>query len=314
MSEPDTETASDLYAEMTKKTVPVAEKPAPTAAGVKGRTPREGFLSAKDLAAAFKLNHQMAIAARERKSMRDDDLSDDESPARFKPIGPRRGARRNGGKIFLILVVLVWVVGAAVVLVYHPAWRAQIVAWVSRVSHGTPNTILPTPAGPVLPEKTDEPPTPPEGLASSTQPSDTQPVRQSPDTEPTAIVSPPPFVPLPTTAPSAVVPPVEPPAPLHVVDPTPPVPSTAPVAPPVVIHPETPPPTSTPTPEIPPAPLDVKAQAKLLYRKAKEAEFRNDLPEAIRYYQMIVDTIPSTAWPSSDIELRLQLAKKQLGQ
>jgi hypothetical protein len=303
---PEPDVRPELLGSTPRKPSLPAEKPVNAGIGAKGRPPRDGgFLSAKDLAAAFKLNHQMALAARELKGQGDDTpAKGDDAPSRYKPAvsGSRRGSRRMGGRLFLIVLVVAW---AVLIVWIVPSWHARVTAFWSRVSHAT-NSGVPAVAPVPAPEKTDEPPAAtdpaPEGLAPTTIP-----VEPPPATLP-AIREPAPANVIPSspaTAPGAS----EASSPVHPSPPAPaPVPPSAPpIPPPSAIAP---PPTTAQSPAA--VPLSANAQAKILYHQAMDAEIRSDMAEAARIYEEI-EKLPQDAWPS-DLELRLKLAKAQLKQ
>ena len=255
---------SDLFGSASsRKPAPPADKPSTAGPGAKARPRDGGFLSAKDLAAAFKLNHQMALAARELKGQ-GDDTSDkgDDAPSRYKPSvpGSRRGSRRTGRKLFVgVLVLAAW----AVAIVWMvPSWHARVTAFWSKLSHGS-NAA--TPFIPLVPppEKIEEPPaapdSSPEGLAPTTIPSNPPPATlpASPQTAPAIVIPPTPApTPAPTTAPAIIVAPrqprPEPPASIPAPSPAPaPIPSPSPTPAPI----RTPPPAVPATAPAPPFPF-----------------------------------------------------------
>ncbi|HWE04202.1 MAG TPA: hypothetical protein VG326_17480 [Tepidisphaeraceae bacterium] len=301
LSEPDIQTEAAAV----RKMPPPLEKPANASIGAKARPPRDGgFLSAKDLAAAFKLNHQMALAARELKGQGDEgSAKGDDTAPRFKSAGPapRRGSRRTGGKFFLVFLLLFWSVVAVVAV---PAWRAQAIAVWARISHGSKSAV-PTMPAVQIPERGEEPPAAttdpaPEGLAPSSVPIEPQPATlpAAPQTAPSDGVSA-----APTTAPVAAPAPApilaSPPAPVRSSPPATTLPAAAPPAPTTAAAPVD-------------SPLSPNAQAKILYHQAMDAEFRNDMAGAVRIYEQI-EKLPQDAWPS-DLELRIKLDKAQVKQ
>lgn len=274
----------------------------------RGKTRDGGFLSPKDLATAFKLNHAMALAAKERKSHGDDasaSRADDNAGSRFKPIasGSRRGGRKSGGRIFLVLVLLVWAIVLGMVV--NKPWRSHAMDFLSRITTSKAKPAATTPLPPP-----GEPPTIPEPSNESVLP---PPI--IPETQPTTEAS------TPQTAPSDVAVPAR--APL--IDRAPVAPGTglsAPMPSPVPAIP-----TSAPASQSsasvssagapPPATGDVSSadlqtRANTLYGKAKAAEIRGDLAESIRLLEQI-KLLPPEVWPT-DLEMRLRLDKVQIKQ
>lgn len=287
------------------------------------RTRDGGFLSAKDLAAAFKLNHSAAPArGGDIPAARLDDAGSPAPRGKAGAIGVRRPPRRSsGGKWFLLfLVLLAWVaVGVSV----KPAWREKVVSlWMRYVPHHAAPAAT-QPASPDAPDASD--------AATSDLPADRNPAPEGilpggipltphPSTEPTPAPAPPTAPPATEPAaapPAAAVPPasstvIAPPpapaseethpatAPAPALDPATPAPATSAIALPATVP-------STPAPATPPQ--DAYAQAKMLYHAANEAEVRGDFAEALRLYTEI-QKLPPDAWPT-DLEMRLRSTRHQ---
>ena len=159
---------------LAQKQSPASEKPVNTGPAFKSSRPvrDSGFLSAKDLAAAFKLNHPTGAAGRDRKGHADETLGKaDDSSTRFKPsaLGSPASSRKSGGKFFFILVVLVWIM--------EERWRCDPHRRAGHrflVAPVVVNVrIVPTPSAPQPADRDEFPalPASPEGLAPIVTPS-----------------------------------------------------------------------------------------------------------------------------------------------
>ncbi len=256
--------------------------------------PRDGgFLSAKDLAAAFKLNLATPIP---------DDLFGPTSPVATLDTPAPPSPHRSAAGAILVLVILA--VGLAAGIVALPDVRHQLFGNSSSPGAGVPfKPILPPTRSHDDRSTTDLPPDPPSPLtppnpANPSTPSASS-IPKDNSTLPPATI---PNLILPATAPALVA-------------------ATAPNSTPPLAAVSQAPPTTEPAPALASTTqpttatadsgLDPTAAALVqsLYRRASAAEVSGDFAQAAKLLQQI-HNFPSDYWPS-DLEMRLKLARTQ---
>ncbi|HZL35439.1 MAG TPA: hypothetical protein VFC78_09025 [Tepidisphaeraceae bacterium] len=272
--------------------------------------PRDGFLSAKDLAAAFKLNFEPSAqydAAQELLAdLAPDPLSGLRAPGATGASG--RASPARGWKWLAYLIILAGV--AAAVLAIDPSLRDRV-----RGLWSTPATNAAVPgSNPMAPPVKSAPsvkstpglkPTPALKSAPAVDEHDsgTEISPSATGTGPAALLA----HAVPATAPSARIQSAAPPTPV-------PSARAQPISTPDVataaVSPATAPASNADSGTVPePLPADPRQRSRILYRAAIDAEDRNDFAQASNLYEQI-HRLPAEDWPP-DLATRLKLARQQ---